>query len=694
METSLVAPQTGSLVEMLGQREIGGNEMILQNAFFREISQAADGDSGKLPLLTKAAQIKSLDRAEAQRGYPVRIQGMITADFAGYYVIQDSTGPIFIQWNTTAVEVSPEIGDYWDIEGQSYMDFAPNIKVNHAAYLRPGILPEPLRPTKNELISGSLDTQYIELRGVVASAEANNLTLLTREGKITLLLHCSAPFALKDLEGAVVRIRGVNSPSIDTALRMSAPLILYNVSINVDEPKLSNPFEIPLKHASDFLFFDAHADALRRVKMSGQVLHERNGEYFLMDGTNGVRFEPKAPLKLHVGDMVEVVGFPDINGPSPVLQEALVHLTGKMGLPEPQQIPEDSVLSGKADATRVCIKSRLIGLSTDDVDQTLELQSGSINYLARLSKKHGLLSGILPGSRLELTGVYAGHGGDRASGRDIDSFELLLNSPADIRVLAQPSWWTFRHTMTIIGGMMLVIFVASVWIVLLHRQVEERSVQLTSEIKSREQAEHLRTLEGERTRIASDLHDELGATLTEIRLLGAMESRDLSLPSATRSKLLKVSEKSHQMISSLDEIVWAISPANDFLPDLADYLCHVTNEFFRATKICCRLDMDESLPQVALIPEVRHNIYLVVREALNNIVKHSKATQACLRFHWKDQTLNIVIEDNGCGFNGAEVASGNGLLNMRRRLEKIGARFEIDSQPNAGTVCRIWLPFK
>src|SRR4029077_4194269 len=142
---------------------------------------------------------------------------------------------------------------------------------------------------------------------------------------------------------------------------------------------------------------------------------------------------------------------------------------------------------------------------------------------------------------------------------------------SDISVLARPSWWTFRHTFAVIGGMMFVILLALTWIMLLRRQVEERSLQLTSEIKSREQAEHQRALEAERARIAQDLHDDLGATLTEIRFLSAVKSCDALVPENTRSQLMEVSEKSRQMVTSLEEIVWAVNPANDSLPSLASY---------------------------------------------------------------------------------------------------------------------------
>ena len=104
----------------------------------------------------------------------------------------------------------------------------------------------------------------------------------------------------------------------------------------------------------------------------------------------------------------------------------------------------------------------------------------------------------------------------------------------------------------------------------------------------------------------------------------------------------------------------------------------------------CRLDVDEVLPPLALTSEVRHSLYLVVREGLNNIARHSGATGAWLRIHYRERALRIVIEDNGRGF--ADAQAGNGLSNMRSRIKKIGGTFECDSRPGRGTVCRIHLP--
>jgi signal transduction histidine kinase len=698
VETDQAPPEPGDRVEVLGWWNREGERTFLANGFFRKLSSKTNDLLEGMPLLTKAIQIKSLSRKEARRGYPVKIQGVITARVGIDFVIQDSTWSVFSYWHVPAgaTDRVPQIGDYWEIEGKSSVDFAPEILVENATYLRPGILPEPIQPTQDELINGSLDTQYIEMQGIATEMDANAVTLLTRQGSIRIQFYGTTPRLPGKIEDALIRVRGVGSPDRDVNQMIAQPTLLrlFNTVVSVDEPAPEHPFEIPLKRASDLLFFDARADTLRRVKIAGQVLLERNGEYFLMDGDNGFRFEPKKPVGLQTGDLVEVVGFPDVSGPSPVLREALVRVVGKASLPKPQQLSEHTVISGKLDATLVQIESRLVSLNMDRSEQILELQAGTRGYVARLANKSGRLTDMLPGSQLELTGVYAGQGGDRASSRNIDSFELLINSPADVRILARPSWWTFRHTLTVLGGMFFVMIAGLVWITLLRRQVEERSLQLAMEVKSREKAEHQRALEMERARIAQDLHDDLGATLTEIRFLGAVKSRDSLVPETTRLQLREISEKSRQMVSSLDEIVWAVNPANDSVPSLAVYLRHVAEEFFRTTEVRCRLDVDQSLPAVALTSEVRHNLYLIVREALNNIAKHAQATEAWLRIHWKDRALHINIEDNGCGFNVATAASQrNGLSNMRHRLEKIGGHFECDSRPGSGTICRIVLAF-
>src|SRR5262249_16681418 len=118
-------------------------------------------------------------------------------------------------------------------------------------------------------------------------------------------------------------------------------------------------------------------------------------------------------------------------------------------------------------------------------------------------------------------------------------------------------------------------------------------------------------------------------------------------------------------------------------------------EFLRPALIRCRLDIADSLPSTPLTSEIRHNLYLAFRETLNNVVKHSRATEIWLRIHLERGALRIVLEDNGCGFSTTPApTNGDGLSNLRRRMEKIGGDFEVESHPGAGTRCRISLPLQ
>ena len=652
--------------------------------------------STALPVLTTVEQIKHLTREEWQRGYPVKIRGIITTVLDNGFFIQDATRSIYARWWPPTDYATPRVGDFWEIEGTTFAEFAPNIQVSKTTSLGTGTLPEPLQPAWDQLINGSLDTEYVEVRGIFSVAGSGEATLQTSSGKLILQLPDLQPQQLPHYENALVRVRGCVMPVRDVLDRQFVPgqIRLCNATITVEEPSPADPFATRVKHASDLLVFDARAGALERVKIAGQVVHQSNGQLFLMDGKNGLRVIPKSMGDLRAGDVIEVVGFPNLDGPSPVLHEAVTRQTGHDKLPDPTFLPPNAPLDRRLDSTLVRVHAQLDAISRNQSEQVLELKSGTRGFIARLKVSDGLLPAILPGSRLELTGVYTGQGSDLASGQQINSFELLLNSPSDVEVLARPSWWTVRHTLAVLGSMTLVILVGLVWIALLRRQVEERSNQLAAEIRRHEHTERQRELETERTRIARDLHDDLGATLTQIRFLSAVESRDSQLPEATRNRLGQVTEKSREMVASLDEIVWAVNPANDSLPSVANYLCHFAQEFFQPTPIRCRLDVDDGLPPVPLTSEVRHNLYLAVREALNNIAKHSKATEVWLRIHFLPPgKLNLVIEDNGRGFTPLTATpSGDGLINMRERLQKIGGNFEYETRPGSGVICRLTLP--
>lgn len=200
-------------------------------------------------------------------------------------------------------------------------------------------------------------------------------------------------------------------------------------------------------------------------------------------------------------------------------------------------------------------------------------------------------------------------------------------------------------------------------------------------------------IEKERSRIARDLHDDLGTTLTEINFLGSLGIAGAQT-TATRGRLEGIVERAQRMTKSLDEIVWTVNPANDTLASTVSYLCSRTRESLAAAGIRCRLEIADEFPTLELDSERRHHLLMIVNEAVNNIMKHSAANVAKLRIMFARDVLEVTIEDDGTGFDPAEVKPDrNGLKNILRRIRAAGGQCTIDSAPGSGTRVMLTLEF-
>ena len=154
-----------------------------------------------------------------------------------------------------------------------------------------------------------------------------------------------------------------------------------------------------------------------------------------------------------------------------------------------------------------------------------------------------------------------------------------------------------------------------------------------------------------------------------------------------------IADTARDTIRAMDEIVWAINPKNDTLKEMADYLVHYAQDFLRPTGVACELDVPLEVPEIPLTAEVRHNLFMVVKEALHNAVKHAapRRIKLGLEFHPENQ-LSIVVSDDGRGFHLDQAAAvGNGLENMNRRMREIGGELNLQSEPGQGTTVTLLL---
>jgi signal transduction histidine kinase/uncharacterized protein YdeI (BOF family) len=667
--------------------------------------QSSDTGTVLLPTLTTAIEVHQLNREEAQRGYPVKIQGVVTCVLPERqaFTIQDATRGIYVVDSSESRSVSPTIGEYLEVGGKTDPSlFAPIVDGDRVNDLGAGRLPQPVHPDWDQLMNGSLDAQYVELQGIVTTVSSNGVTLFTGDGQVKLELRVIGmkTLELERYEDAVVHVRGCLFASWDYVTHQVkvGEIRLYGAEISVDQPAPADLFSLPLKAVAELLQFNPRAGVFQRVKVAGQIIYAQPPDYYLMDGKNGLHFVLKKPvLGLETGDQVEVVGFPGLSGASPLLYETVARKIGHAALSDVEKLQANDLIRDQYDSTRVKVDGLLVSVRETPGGQALEVRSGSgiRTFLARLNGKNDFVHSLASGSRLELTGVYVGEGGNRAVGQGITSFELLLSSPLDIRVLAQPPWWTLERLLIMIGVLVCVLAAAALWITQLHRQVEQRTAELGAQIRQRQNVEYQRAMEQERARIAQDLHDELGSGITEISMLAA-RAKSTSVADGKRNGFLEqVGEKAREMVTALDEIVWAMDSRHDSLSSLVSYFCLYADRFLGLANIAWRLEGPPELPDRAVDSRCRHQLFLAFKEALTNVVRHSGATEVKLSIVWENGQVRLTMADNGRGLSPDGLAEGmDGVVNMRTRLEKLGGHFEISSEAGRGTIVRLSLPLQ
>jgi signal transduction histidine kinase len=647
--------------------------------------------------ITSVAQVQSLPIEGARQALPVRIRGTVTGatktSQEHWMTFQDDTRGIFVRLNAIS-NAAPTVGELWEVEGHSGAgDFAPIIVADKVTRLGEGLLPYPVNPTWTELLNGSRDVQWAELKGLVSDVHSNTISLYLPEGQLDVELDGSFESDLTPFLKANVRIRGVLYAVWEAATREVhvGRVMMRSSTVSVDIPAPADPFDAVVRTPRDLLLFDAQASAFRPVKVRGQIVYADATQLFLEEKGTGLRLFPVEKPDMRPGDMVEAVGYPDIGKTQLLLREVLLRKTGETPLPPPRNLLASTLSQENLNLTRVRIEGMLLGWHAEEGTPVLEMQSGTCLYLARIAPGKSTLLSLRPGSRLALAGVYVGRGHNQRPNDDNESFELLLNSLADITVLSQPSWWTLSRLFALVGVLLVILSVTVIWNAQLRRLVEQRTAQLQGEIREREHVERQRALEAERSRIARDLHDDLGSSLTEINVLANTGQRPEAGETSHPNLFRAIAGKARSLISALDVIVWAVDPDDNSLQSLADYLTSYTEEFLSHTSVACRFKVPVTFPQITLEGRLRHELLMAVKEMLNNVVRHAEATEVEFSMAVAADDLKIGIADNGKGLEG-NVDGGHGLKNLSARLSKLGGTCAVESRVGGGTVVKICMP--
>jgi len=456
-------------------------------------------------VIASASRVRSLPEEQAVQGMPVHIAGIITA-VSGYprsFFIQDATGGVDVE--NSDIEV--QVGDRVDLSGKTGPGFfAPIVVATHVSILGPGRLPLPRKAGNAELIGGQQDSQWIEVEGIVHSAEPlviygrNNLVLSLDVGGGTLRVILQQ-FEEKDTTALVdssVRLRGVCISDFNEKRQyIGAGLIVSRSSdVAVVQPGAADPFSVPTTSIRNVLQFGR---ARHRVKISGVVTYQLPGRYvYVQTGGDGIRVKTASPLIVQVGQWVQAVGFPQAGEHSPILSDGFVRALGQTDPVEPVAIQAAKVIIRPGEFTRIDYDEQLVQLRGEVLESRVQegqriwtmSEDGKTFEASLLSPvgDEGGTDNLRAGSVLLLTGVCVVHGDfDRTP----TSFSILLRSPRDILVLKRSSWWTNGHLLMLTVVLASAILLAGVWVATLRIRVRHQTRTIfESEQKFRYLATH------------------------------------------------------------------------------------------------------------------------------------------------------------------------------------------------------------
>lgn len=222
-------------------------------------------------------------------------------------------------------------------------------------------------------------------------------------------------------------------------------------------------------------------------------------------------------------------------------------------------------------------------------------------------------------------------------------------------------------------------------------QTKEREM-LKAKTKMQEYEKELAVLKAqqhERERISADMHDELGAGMTAIRLMSEIAKNKMK--ENTPTEIEKISRSANDVLNKMNAIIWSMNSGNDSVDNLVSYIRAYAQEYFDNTPVHCQFNTPENVPQLQISGDKRRNLFLAVKETLNNTLKHSGATQVVIDFDINEKRIELTIADNGKGIDMENIREfGNGLKNIARRMESMGGRFSIHN--NKGTTSVFHLP--
>jgi signal transduction histidine kinase len=553
-------------------------------------------------------------------------------------------------------------------------------------------LPAPMTQPVQAPVPGNRDGRWTEAEGVVHAVNPNGtLTLSETGGLLSVWIGKTTTDALKRLVDAKVRLRGVLSLTMQDSPLLLVPSTTF---VYVEQEAPGDPFAMAPCSVTNIFAGDGDLALSHRVKLKGHVTLNNGKSFVIQDGSAGIRVEASERVEQPLGQGVEVVGFPAMNGSTHTLTSALVRPADGIHAVAPRKLDAGDGISFRHSGSLVQVSANLIAQRKKAGRQLLELQENQRVFEAELPSDQPELPPFEPGSRLQVSGVadfvaIAGMpSGGPAESPSTGALKIWLRSPADVVLLGGPPWWTWKYTTVLVGSLLLVVAVSLLRIQLLRRRLE-RHLGLSRQI--------LESQESERHRIAANLHDSLGQNLLVIKNQARLAMQPAE-ETVLRHRLDEISECASEAIAEVREITYALRPYQLDRLGLTQTIRATVNRAAENSSILFASHADDV--DGVFDKESEIHVYRIVQEAVNNILKHSSATEAAVVVKKLEAAVSLSIRDNGRGFDAVATQSsespdvGQGLSGIKERTRILGGAFTIDSRAGQGTTLSIEIPIQ
>jgi signal transduction histidine kinase len=649
---------------------------------FATISSAQPSSKTYAPL-THANQIRQLTAEQASQGYPVRIRGVITEDVPSPdFFVQDSTAGIYVEGSHSPV-FEHHLGDLVEIEGVTGPGkFAPVIREQTFRVLGRGTLPKGKLYSLSDLADGQLDSQWVQVRGIVRSAAIDRtswqettlaLRVTSGSGEFAARVPIQQEQDFSSWVGREVLIEGVCG-SLFTSQRQLSGILFYvpRLSfIKMEAPEREMPF-------SALLQFAPGEGARHRVRVRGVVAFQQLGNaLFLQSEGKGLRVLTQQNTPLQPGDVVEVFGSPAVGESAPVLSDAIFHQIGHSAVSAPVSFNFDLPWE-QYDGALVMTDATLLDHQHQNGGLRLLLRAGEYLFEATAPPPMDERFLSIPlNSQVRITGICLVRSGGLWSVPQ--SFRILLRSPDDVVVLRAPSWWNFRHAMWLLGITASVLLIVLAWVVILGGRLRKQMAIIRQKLRSGAVLE-------ERSRIARELHDTLEQELAGITMQLDLASDCFDqVPRVAREAVETARRMSRHSMVEARRSVWDLRCHLLENGDLVSALTEIVKSLAPQDKV--EMSVKISGTPVRLPAPVEMNLLRIGQEAVANAVKHGGSQHITIELQYAPESVRLFVKDDGCGFAPEEALSAGhfGLLDMRERAQSIGCHLQIESASGRGT---------